>query len=254
MNDQNTPDTSAGDELQDFDVLDWITSGTVARRTITIYNDPALADEMERLETEYGKALLEEDTTAGERTISERPASEVILEQMQAVYDRWQASKAEWTVEALSSDAINEVTDLVPNAPRPVEPVAPNPPKDESRSGNPEKRALYKQAMEHYQADLAAFEVAHQEWSEGPYQEWLREQSEVSDERNLHLIAAAVISVVTPKGTASEVSVDALRAWKTRPHGKSHLSRLITAVNEITLNEVQVPSPKSLRGSVNSPD
>lgn len=253
MNNQNTtPDTD--DEFAGLDILDWIQSGTVARRTVTIYNDPALADEMERLDAEYQKALIEEDAAAGERTVSERPHSEELLEQMQDVYDRWQASKAEWTVEALSPDTINEVTDLVPNEPRPVGPQPPAEPKDESRSGNPEKRALYKQAMEYYQADLAAFEVAHQEWSEGPYQDWLRAQAAVTDERNLHLIAAAVISVVTPRGTASEVSVDALRAWKAKPHGKQNLSRLLEAVDDITLNEVQVPSPKSLRGSANSPD
>lgn len=200
-----------------FDLLDWVETGTVGRREVVIYNDPALAAEMDRLRVEHDKASEAPD---GERGVGEKSDVARIEAEMEAVYERWQASKAVWTVRALSQDEVQAVLDEIPS------PKRPQPVKEDAR------KSLETRAAEQVEYE-AAVEV------------WKNESRKVLDERNLHMISAAVESVVTPKGAASSVSVDVLRAIQKRPHGTVQLGRLIGALNELTSGEVVVEAPFS---------
>lgn len=201
------------DDLGAFDLLDWIESGTVARRTVTIYNDPALASEYEALAARLAEAeAAESDDT--ERTMDEAPESVAILAQIEALWERWQASKSTWTVRALSGDEARAIVDRHPVPDAPAKPLDTAP---------------------------AAEKAAHA----AAVKAWLRESDRVSAERNLEFIATAVVEVTTNRGTVHHVNVDTLRRMRSRPHGHHRIEQLVTAVNEATQGDVEIPRPTS---------
>lgn len=208
----------------DFDILDWIETGTVGRREVTIYNDPALAAEMDRLQAEYEKAkrFASED----EASMADVSRLAELEAEMEAVLARWEASKAVWTVQALALDVVR---DLLEEFPDPKPPVKPREPKE---SPNPAKTA---ERRKEYEAEVAEYEKLQKPW--------LAELDKVRLERELRLISAAVVDVTTPKGSTSHVPVEVLRAMRAKPHGEARIKALSAAVNELTTGEVEIPAP-----------
>lgn len=187
---------------------DWIDTGTVARRTVTIYNDRALAAEYEALEAQ----LKDVQDEAEERSLDdEDPASE-IMARMEELYTRWEASKAVWTVRALSRDEASEIVDRIP---------VPDGPGKLADTATAAEKSAHNAALK----------------------SWLRQSQRAQDERNLEFISTAIISVETAKGTARHASVDTLRRMRSRPHGAHDIERLVAAVNEATQGEVEISRP-----------
>lgn len=198
--------------IGEFDILEWIESGTVAQRSVVIYNDPAVAAEFETLQRRLDVA--EKVKASGESSMGDRDEVAEILGQMDALYARWQASKATWVVQALSDERIRELIEEHPVPSRP-EPIAEDA-DDDAKQGH---AAAIKSWAE-------AFQVAQ-------------------DERNLAFISAAIVRVETPKGNATSVSVEALRKMRKAPHGKARTEQLLAAVNAATQGDVEIPAPKS---------
>lgn len=212
--------TDTDNIANDFDIFDWIESGTVARRTVEIYNDPGVAAEYEGLERELEAA--ERDAQA-ERTVGESDVVTDLLERMESLWRRWQASKAVWTVQALPQERVREIFDEVALPEAPVEPAKDAPKGEQTK---------YKKALEKH----------------------LHKVQEVVDERNFRLIAAAVVSVETSRGSASSVPVEAVRRLHDRTHGPDQVTRLVKAVEDATTGEVVIPAPKSRRPQRGSRD
>lgn len=213
-----------------FDLMAWIQSGTVATRQVTIYNNPALAAEYEALEAEMKAAEQDIEDAAGDAPMSARDPREDIRARMADLYARWEASKSTWTVRALSDDDIDDTYEQDKGGvPTPKQPVAPLP-----QAG--------KKALEDHAEKVS---------------KWAKAVHEADRERTLHLIAKAVTSVETARGTVDGVSVDQVRSLRDRPHGPQWVGlipsgrgqritgKLATAVMAATEADVEVPRPTS---------
>jgi len=226
-------ETSEGITPENFDLMSWIASGTVATRTVAIHNNPALAADAEALEAEYVAAEKAVADMGDDRPVSWKDPRPAIEKRMAELHDRWEASKATWTVRALSHDEIEGAFDAVPS---PKQPVAPLP-----QAG--------KKAAEDHAEKMT---------------EWARKVHEADRERTLHLIVAAVVKVETVQGCIERepgdppiLTVDAIRALRDRPHGDQWVGhipstkgqritgKLAGAVMGATEGDVSVPRPTS---------
>lgn len=211
-----------GVSADDFDLMDWFATGTIARRKVVIHNDPALVEQYQELEAQLAAAEKTYGADgAAERSLDEADPRPRLLEQMTALYERWEASKATWTVRALSQDDVEATFDAVPV------PKAPLPPLE--KAGVKAQERFVEKVNEHAAAKAAA---------EG--------------ERQLHLIAASVESIETAAGAASGVTVDQLRSLRSRPHGAQWVRKLWQAVNAATEGDVDIPRPSSREGSTST--
>jgi hypothetical protein len=218
----------------DFDLMAWIVSGTVATRTVEIHNNPALAEEFDALEAEMKAAERDVAALGEDRPMSWTDPRPEIEDRMAELWERWEASKTTWTVRALSHDEIEATFDAVPS---PKQPVAPLP-------------AAGKKAAEDHAEKMS---------------KWARALHEADRERTLHIIAAAVTSVESVRGRADSVTVEALRALRDRPHGDAWVGhipstkgarmsgKLASAVMAATEGDVAVPRPTSPVRSTTTP-
>ena len=215
----NTPTESITEDA--FDLLDWINTGTVARRQVVIYTDHEAYAQAVRITdrlAELGWTERDDDRP------QDGPLSEGIgpdddeVAALEAELESWSArldkSRMTWTVRAVSKDEITAAADANP------EPKMPPPPKD----GAP--AAVQERWMERVQA----------------YNRAKRVRDEVV---NLAVVAAAVVSIETPAGTQDGVTVDQLRALQGRPHGAQWVERLYKAVEQATDENVAPPVPTS---------
>jgi len=196
----------------DFDLDDWLSTGTLARRAVPIYNDPSLAAEFDVLAQRLSE--LEAMNKGDESSVGESAEITEVYEQMAAVHERWEASKATWTVRALTEDEVKAIADAHPD------PEIPDIIRAERQPGtvwDDVQRAAGKAYVEAREAAVT--------------------------ERNLAMIALAVVDVATPRGTASSVSVEQIRKLRARPHGKQQVTRLVEAVSSATTGEIEIPRP-----------
>lgn len=214
-------ETSPGLTPETIDLMDWVESGTVARRQVTIHNNPALLEEYEALEAQLKEAEKRVRAAGGDEALSDSDPREAILDAMADLYDRWEASKAVWTVRALAPDDVQATFDPDTGVPEPRRPVPP----------------LEK-----------AGKKAHEDFVEavGTYS---KAKAKADGDRQLHLISAAVVSVETPRGTATAASVEVLEKMRARPHGQQWIDRLYAAVQAATEGDVEIPRPTSREGS-----
>ena len=200
------------DPLAGLSLDDWIETGTTATEQVTIYADRALAGQFTAMERRL--AALGESTGDGDDPLDDGGEAARIHAAMEDLYQRWEASKAVWTVRALSDQ---EVQDIYSAHQVPKTPAAP--PEDAP----------------------AEAKRAHQ----GALELHLRTLKKLVDERNLAYVAAAVTRVEAAKGATTHVTVEQLRKMRARPHGASDITRLLEAVNRVTQGDVEVPRPTS---------
>jgi len=222
---------------ENFDLMAWIASGTVATRSVDIFNRPDMIVEYEALEAEYTaaeKAAAQAGDDAPMSAVDPRPGIEARMEEWR---ERWDASKATWTVRALSHDEIEATFEAKDGGiASPPQPVAPLP-----QAG--------KKAQEDYSEKVT---------------KWARAVHEADRERTLHLISAAITAVESTRGRLERdpghppiVTVEALRQLRDRPHGDTWVGmipsgkgqrvtgKLATAVMAATEGDVAVPRPTS---------
>lgn len=111
MTEQNIPETPAGDWFNQ-----WLSTGTVAQRSIDVYGRPDLLATYETLERRYQLAVAEEEAGA-ERAVGET-GPETILEEMQRVHEEWQASKTTWYIRALNDEEQSEILSSLNDVPK----------------------------------------------------------------------------------------------------------------------------------------
>jgi hypothetical protein len=212
----DTPLTSPENGLalaeDDFDLDEWLSTGTLAKRAVEIYNDPALVAEYDILSQRLAAAQAA-DPAGAEETMAGGPTTD-ILYAMAELHAKWEASKATWTVRALTEDEIRAIVDAHPD------PVI------------PEIIRAAKKPGEVWNDEQIAAGAAHLEAREA-----------VMTERNIAMIALAVTEVRTAKGARRSVTVEQVRRLRARPHGKAQTNRLVQAVESATSGEVEVPRP-----------
>lgn len=223
MSDQHTPGPAL--EEADFDLMDWIETGTIARRTVVVHNDPAAADRFLELEKRLAElGFDDEDDLADAPLGSPSVSSEVdaIRREHAELYARWEASRATWTVRAVSEEEVEAIVAAIPAPKMPVPPL--------EKAGRAAHEAYYQKVAEYTEA-----------------------KKKFDDEVNLAIIARAVEKVETAQGTARGVTVDQLRKLKARPHGAQWIDRLRDAVSAATEGDVDVPRPTSPGASTSTP-
>lgn len=199
--------------IGEFDIMAWIESGTVAQRSVVIYNDPAIVAEFEALERRRVQAEASDDD-GDEASIADSSELAEIRAAMESLQERWEASKAVWTVQALDDQKIRDLTEMHP---------APKRPESVPDDSSDEVKAAHADAMRDWNERLIA----------------------ARDERNLAFISAAIVRVETAQGTATAVPVEALRAMRSRPHGATRITQLLAAVENATAGDVEIPSGES---------
>lgn len=224
MSSSDTEPTDGINEAE-FDLMDWIESGTVARRQVVIHNNPALADQFAELEAQLAAAEKNTKDAGADGPLSEADPREEILADMEALWEKWEASKAVWTVRAVSQDDVEASFDEERGGVH--APKAPMPP--------PEKAG--ERARERFMGAVHLFNVA---------------KAKADRDRKLCIISTAVVSVETPRGIATSVSVEQLRALRDRPHGEQWIDKLYAGVNAATAGDVEIPRPTSPERSTSS--
>ncbi len=215
-----TDDAPVGVTEDAFDFLEWLESGTIARRQVVIFNDHQAfeafvkVDERlaelghdDRAETDQGKA--KDAPLGGDPNQVEIDA---LLDERAALLARMDASKATWTVRAISQPEVESTFEVVPVPKRPM------PPKDSA------PQAVQDKFQERAQA-------------------WFLAQARAEDDRKLATLAIAVVGVETARGSVDSVSFDQLKAMRSRPHGAQWIERLREAVDAATSEDVAPPVP-----------
>lgn len=208
-----TPITA--DEILADDAFDeWLSTGTLARRAVEIYNNPDLAAEYDVLAMRLAEAQAAAPQDA-EASIGDNDPVAAVLAEMEALHEKWQASKAVWIERAVEEHESKAIVDEVPEPPIPALLSG-----DKPEPGSPE-----------HEARLAAGQA------------YLAERERVITERNLRLIALATVEVRTARGVVKRVTVEQVRRLRGRPHGKQQTQRLIEAIESATSGDVEVPRP-----------
>lgn len=196
------------------DVFDaWIGGASIAKRAVTIYGQPGLRAEYDKLEAEL--RLAEAEVEQGVEMAGGEAAA--IRAKMGDVHARWVASKSLWTVQAIEPSRVEE---LRLEDPVLVEPVAPAPVPDDA----PEAvRAAAQTAVEAYRLAL------------------VRHRLEVA-----FRVAAEVVETIeyTDGRTQTGITVDQLRRLA-GVLGSTQVFRLSNVAQVSGAGEVTVPAPFS---------
>lgn len=214
------------DDPADFDLNDWIETGTVARREVKIHNRPDLYERFVAIEAELEALGYQdpEDVADAEPDAQGDEALDAggdddahvyeLLEERAEIFQLWDESLAIWTVQAISQEQVDEAIAAVDSPKQPLPP----------KQGAPQR------LQAEYQTKLLEYGNALEK---------------VKRERRLYMISAAVISVETSRGTATGATVDQLRALQGRPHGQQWLDKLYNALTDATQDDVEIPRPTS---------
>lgn len=212
-------ETATGVTEETFDFLEWLDTGTIARRQVVIYNDHATFEEyvkvQERLDELGHTDEPAESTKPKDGPLSGDPAAGEIadlLVQRDELLERLDRSKATWTVRAISQPEMESTFDVVPV------PKQPMPPKDNAPAAVQEK---WLDKLREYQ--LAA--------------------AKATDDRNLAILAIAVVGVETARGSVDHVTFEQLKAMRSKPHGAQWIERLRAAVDAATTEDAAPPLP-----------
>lgn len=212
-----------------FDLLDWIKTGTVARRQVVIFTDHEAHSEAARITAEMDALGWTAEQAAEDERRRGRPADGPLSEagdsgtadQLAALErelgtwsERLDASRMVWTVRAISQDEAQRAYDAI------KQPSMPLPPKEGAAAS----------VQEAWAARVAEVNV---------------KRREADELRQLHAIAAAVESVETPAGVREGVTVDELKALRGIPHGAQWIEKLAAAMDAATTEDIAPPVPTS---------
>lgn len=214
-----TDDAPTGVTEDAFDFLEWLESGTIARRQVVIYNDHEAFEAFVKVDERLAK-LGYSDSGKPASKGKDAPLGgdpndaeiDALLDERDALLARMQASKATWTVRAVSQPEAESTFDVVPVPKRPVPPKesAPQPVQDKFQ-----ERA----------------------------QAWVLAAARAEDDRKLAVISIAVVGIETARGSADGVTFDQLKAMREKPHGAQWIERLHGAVSAATNEDVAPPVP-----------
>lgn len=200
------------DEL-DLDL--WLESGTVNRKTVTLYNDPAAIGKMQALLEEEELIKAEIAKAGGDKSLADTNALDKVTKAMERLEREFGKSKAEWVLAPVSADDEDEIRARFP------EPVPPRKP-----------------AVSADKAEWAEYDAALAEWRAATAANVLS--------TDIAFIATSVVEVRAGGKVRHGVTPDQVRALRGRPHGKTQYQQLLAGAIEVTRGEVALPLPKSV--------
>lgn len=224
-------------EQTDIDVEDWIDGVSYTQARVTIHRNPALYAQYEPLlakieaaEAEVAEYTQERDDdgddealgdaagAAGEQSLGDpgakaaRDRLDALHSEAEALVKRYEDDVEVWHLRALDRDEIAEVLE---RHPRPVQPKRPT-----------EKAAA--KTKDAYRQRII---------------DWTKEASAAQHEANLDMLALAVMHVEVKGVEKPAPSLEGIRRVAKRPHGSRHIDELMSALNSITSQEVEISAP-----------
>lgn len=158
-----------------------------------------------------GEHALDETPAVPPAVASARAELDDLIAQAEAVYARYEDSRETWTLRELDQE--NEIVPIVARHPHP--------------DGAPPARRSKETAR--------AFEERMRAYIDG--------YGPVRDAVNEECVALAVVSVEKGGKQLPFHGIDTLRRLRARPHGQRHFAQLVAALEDITSNEVVMPTP-----------
>lgn len=200
---ENVVDSNAvpvGDDWFD----QWMSTGTVAQRSLDVYGRPDLYGRFEELE----RRLEHAKQAKGDLSLGDSGADS-ILEEMTELHKQWTASKSVWFIRALSSDEIDAINETVKH---PTDP-------GEDATGAAKRK----------------FEAA---------------DKKADDQVNASAIAKALVRVENAEGVTVKDSITPEQVLVLKDKlGERQMARLMAAAMVAMAEDVEIPSPFSLRSS-----
>jgi hypothetical protein len=240
-------------EQVDIDVEDWIDGVSFTQVKVEFHRNPALYaelrpmyDRIEAAEAELADITAREErpTPQTDELLNEEPPAPVVADELlseathasptlaaaqenlehlyaqaEELYARYDSDKEIWTLRALELDEIKEITAAVGVPDVELKP----PPKNAAKK----TRDRYVQRFNEHAAAVQEFK----------------------HEVDLRCVQAAVLRVAVAGEEKPPPTLEGLRRLERRPGGKQHLQELVGALQAISLQEVEIPAPKSLRPS-----
>lgn len=219
-------ETHLPDDPAEFDVLAWMATGSVVRRTVEIVADQAAMDRAIEIDTRLRALGVDEKATEGDGPLDAESehAEEIdaLLAEAEALADQIEASKSVWTVRAIGDVEVEAAAKAVPPPRLPV--------------GAPQGASEQQQQK-----------------ANDRMQTYLREARDKDRERKLHHVAAGVVSVARGEHVTAGPSVEGLRQMRDgSPYGAHWIERLWVAIQAAAEENVEVPRPTSPRRPMGS--
>lgn len=236
-------------ESAEVSVEDWIMGVSFVQTTETIYRNPALwaeyepiAAELDRVSAELDKLLepvSESSVGGGESSLGDAPASahsqgeaslgEGTTPEVQALQRRFAklqrdagevSAKYEKDTEVWHLRQLDDEREVAPIVAE-YQGMLPKEPRKLGTGATPAKLRAYDARLQAYGKELA----------------------KIALEVNLRCVALATLKVVVAGKEKPAPTVEQLRQLITRPNGQKHFRQLVSAVERISLQEVEIPVP-----------
>lgn len=192
---------------------DWLATGTTAQVEVETYSDQAALSRYTAaaaLVRDY-QTMAKAKKEGAESSITDGDDElQALIADAESAWEDVEASRAVWTVRALSVDEVDEI-----HATHPAEKM-PDQPGKNSPAG---ARTIYEQKMKSWAADAAALQLA----------------------ANAEMVAKAFISMTTAAGTVTSITGGQLLRFRSEPGHLSDFGRLVNAVAEATRDD-KVPA------------
>jgi len=209
---------------EDFSLLDWMETGTVAERKVTHYNDQAAYSDYLDWERRYEEAETQHGADGGEEVLGSKDVFAELDAEGERILERLEASKSVWTVRALSNEELEAID---------AEHPFPKPPVEPGRGADESKMRKYREYLNGEYAQALDAAVNAQQYA---------------------VLVAAFVKMETPRGSTETVTVEQLKKLNSVPHGGKLLERLAQAVKDANQSEVEIAAPKSRASSETSQD
>lgn len=222
MNDIPTP------ELTDDVFAQWLTTGTLRRREVTLIADLAAADEIEEIYAEM--AEYESGRKTAERTLGEKDPLRAFEERFDAAMERFNASRSTWMVVRLDETQRIQLQEMF---------AAPERPRMLGTGASQKKKDDWQATMDEWRqkcADLA-FELARATIAYSI--EWV----EIGGKRRERILS------VDGRVETPAVTTEQLAAAFAMPYGSHWQAALSSAVNEVASLREEPSVPLSRDGS-----
>lgn len=218
------PEVTPVVEAPAFDLDAWIGGMSATERSVDIYGNTAVFGRYEALTREL--SILEAAQKAGEASVEDGERAGRIHAEMEDLYRLQQDSKTTWYVQACDSTVLEAIGKQfpVPDAlPKPAEP---------SKNSPEAVKGQHATAVKAWEKKNTVVEA---------------KRRVAIDERNLHIIASALVRITNVHGVtvATSVTVDQLRVLQAKPHGAVQTGALLTAALQAKAQEPVIPAPFS---------
>lgn len=200
---------------------DWLKTGTIGRRTVTIYADVEAGKRLAEIDQRLTELTAAADDTDApvDAPLSASTAPEIaeLEAEAEVLLDRLEDSKSVWTVRAVSQDEVEATYTAERGVVSPKMPVPP-------------PQGAAQKVQERYAENFRAYAERNEQ---------------ARKERRLHLLVIAVETIETARGTREGVTLEQLHALQARPHGQQWIDTLYQAVQAATEQDVEPPRPTS---------